>query len=87
MNDKKEIKSVDRKIRDQIPSVLQGKGKKTTKELAKDLDKAGVGSKHYIKARLHTNRDWFPQQVEGLTTFLEEDDTGGNDTRYWRLKK
>lgn len=80
-----EIKQKDRDIRDNLRDVME-KGKKyTTKELSKELSRNGNGGRHYLKQRLHIHREWFPKQVENLETFTEEDETGGEDTRYWRL--
>lgn len=81
------VKNIDRKIAEAMPEVMQGEGKLKTKDLAKELHREGLGGKDYIKARLHINRDWFPDQDNNVETFLEDDETGGNDTRYWRLEE
>ena len=87
-----EIKQKDRDIKNHIEEVIK-KGKKyTTKELSKELakhfgDNDEVDGFQYVKQRLHTHREWLPEQVQKLETFKEDDETGGEDTRYWRLKK
>jgi len=81
-----EIKQKDKDIVQDMPKVMEEGRKYTTKELAKEIAGGNEG-KHYVKQRLHLNREWFPKKVDDLETFVEDDETGGNDTRYWRLKK
>lgn len=81
-----EIKQKDKDIAKAMPKVMDVEEKYTTKELAKKLA-GGNDGKHYVKQRLHINREWFPQKVDDLETFVEDDETGGNDTRYWRLDR
>lgn len=87
MADISEVKQIDNDIADEISEVMTPGEKLSTKELKDKLNKHGVGGKSYIKQRLHTHREWFPQEVDNLETFKEEDNTGGENTRYWRLKE
>lgn len=83
----KEIKETDRQIKENLRKVLKREGKVTTKKLARELEKEAVGGKHYLKQRLHIHREWLPQEIDGLETLVEDDNTGGDKTRYWRLRK
>lgn len=81
-----EIKQKDHDIVDQIPETMKPGKKYTTKKLARELA-GGKKGMQYTKQRLHIHREWFPRQVEDLETFKEDDSTGGEKTRYWRIKK
>lgn len=82
-----EVKQIDRTIKNELEGFDQALDKTSTKDFAEKLSARGLGGEYYIKQRLHVHREWFPNQVEGLETFKEDDDTGGEDTRYWRLRE
>jgi len=82
-----EIKNIDEVLLEKIPEVLEKEGKLKTKILAEKLDEEKVGGKHYIKQRLHTHPEYFTLNSNNVESFLDSDETGGNDTRYWRLEE
>jgi len=82
MSQDHEVKNVDREILKALQDMNEERIK--TKALSKELSEKGVGGEHYIKVRLHTMKDWLSSH-DGVETFLEEDNTGGRDTRFWRL--
>ena len=87
MSDISEVKQIDNDIVDELSEIMNPGEKLSTRELKDKLVKEDVGSESYVKQRLYIHRDWFPAQVDNLETFKEEDNTGGEDTRYWRLKE
>lgn len=78
-----EIKATDEEILKKLKEGIVTE-KISTKKLAQQLEKEGTGSEHYLKQRLHMHREYFAKNQDKAETFLEEDDSGGHDTRYWR---
>jgi hypothetical protein len=87
MSDISEVKQIDNNIAEKLSEIMNPGEKISTRQLNEKLVKEQVGSESYVKQRLYIHRDWFPQQVDNLETFKEEDNTGGEDTRYWRIKQ
>ena len=83
-----EVKQKDREISKNIKDSIKNMDGDNvdTKSLARQMHQDGLGGRHYIKQRLHTSREWIVENSD-VESFVKNDNTGGNDTRYWKVEE